>query len=62
MASTFYAAAVPIGATVANPLYLIDPADTCPVCGTRLRDNRAAELRPCPFGPHEPEDYPRSAA
>jgi len=45
-----------------NPLYLIDPADACPVCGTRLRDNRAAELRPCPFGPHSESDYPKDAA
>jgi len=45
-----------------NPLYLIKPEDACPVCGTRLRDNRAAELRPCPFGPHSEADYPKDAA
>ena len=41
-----------------NPLYLINPADACPVCGTKLRDRPIDPLRGCPWGPHDQNDYP----
>ena len=38
--------------------YLIDPARSCPVCGCWLGDRNGTELRACPFGPHDENDYP----
>ena len=45
-----------------NPLYLIDPADACAVCGTKLRDRPNGPLHGCPWGPHSESDYPKDTA